>query len=186
MINRKIFFNEYKNTLDPNRKLDQTEVDALDIFLDFYDKDVAYFTTVQWAYVFATVYHETGATFLPVRESPRASESWRKSKLRYHPFYGRGYVQLTWDYNYKTYGKKLGIDLVKYPDLAMEYKNSWFILIDGFKNGVFTSKKMADYINSKKIDFKNARRIINGTDKADLIAGYAETFLQILNNAKQV
>jgi putative chitinase len=31
---------------------------------------------------------------------------------------GRGYIQLTHDYNYKKYGDKLGIDLVNNPDLA--------------------------------------------------------------------
>jgi hypothetical protein len=42
------------------------------------------------------------------------------------------------------------------------------------KNGVFTSKTLGDYISGNHIDFVNARRIINGTDRAELIAGYAE------------
>jgi hypothetical protein len=42
------------------------------------------------------------------------------------------------------------------------------------KNGVFTSKKLDHYINSQKVDFLNARRVINGTDKMNLIASYAK------------
>ena len=34
-------------------------------------------------------------------------------------YHGRGYIQLTHDYNYKQYGDELGIDLLNNPDLAM-------------------------------------------------------------------
>jgi hypothetical protein len=53
-------------------------------------------------------------------------------------------VQLTWDYNYRRLGPKIGVDLIKNPDLAED----WF----------------------------NARRIINGTDKASLIASPAKKY----------
>ena len=43
---------------------------------------------------------------------------------------------------------------------------------------------MSDYVNDKKKDYVGARRVINGTDKANLIAGYAKTFEQILNKSK--
>jgi hypothetical protein len=57
---------------------------------------------------------------------------------------------------------------------VMEPDISLFIIIDGMKNGVFTTRKIGDYINSQKIDFLNARRVINGTDKMNLIANYAK------------
>lgn len=180
-MNRKIFFDEYRKTLDPDRSISTQEVKDIDLFLSFFEKDFKMFSIKQWAYVFATVYHETAATFHPVRESPRTSEDWRKRNFRYFPYYGRGYVQITWDYNYKTYSKKLGVDLLKNPDLAMEPEYSWFILVDGFKYGVFTGRKISQYINEKGADYVNARRCINGTDKAQLIASYAKTFESILN-----
>lgn len=179
-MNRKIFFEEYKKNLDPNQKLDQKEVDAINLFLNFYERDKLTFNIPQWSYAFATVFHETAATFLPLREAPKLSEEWRKRNFRYFPFYGRGYVQLTWERNYALYSKKLGIDLVGNPDLAMKPEYAWFILIDGFKNGVFTGKKISDYINDKKKDYRNARRCINGTDRMDLIAKYALEFEKIL------
>lgn len=182
-MDRKIFFDLYRQNLDPNRKLDQSEVDALTTFLNFFERDIKMFSIKQWAYVFATVFHETGATFLPVIEAHWLSEAWRKKNLQYYPYYGRGYVQITWDYNYKAYSKKLAIDLLNNPELSMIPENSWFILVDGFKNGVFTGKKISGYINDKKADYKNARRIINGTDKAVLIASYAVLFESILEKA---
>ncbi|MEO0080462.1 MAG: glycoside hydrolase family 19 protein, partial [candidate division WOR-3 bacterium] len=71
----------------------------------------------QIAYVVATAEWETGKTFKPVKEAFWLSEEWRKKNLRYYPYYGRGYVQLTWESNYRKYSKILGIDLVGNPDL---------------------------------------------------------------------
>ncbi|NTV99551.1 MAG: carboxypeptidase, partial [Chlorobiaceae bacterium] len=50
----------------------------------------------QIAYVLATTQWETSQTFKPVREAFWESEEWRKKHFRYYPYYGRGYVQLTW------------------------------------------------------------------------------------------
>jgi predicted chitinase len=127
----------------------------------------------QIAYVLATVEHETNNTFRPVREAYWMPEWWRKRKLRYYPYYGRGYVQLTWDFNYRRYGQILGIQLLKEPDRAMEPAIANFVLVHGFKHGVFTGKAITDYIHQRKTDFVGARRCINGTDKAGKIAGIA-------------
>ena len=42
--------------------------------------------------------------------------------------------------------------------------------------GIFTGKKLGDYFNKTTEDWVNARRIINGLDKANLIAGHAKKF----------
>jgi len=184
MINRKNFFDGYRSNLDPNKKLDQSEVNALTIFIDFVDATWNYFTIPQWAYVFATTFHETKATFLPVKEAYWLSESWRLKNLKYSPYYGRGYVQITWRENYQKFSKDLGEDFVKNPDLVMLPKYAFKILIDGFKTGAFTGKKITDYINDKSKDYKRARRCINGTDKQELIASYAQFFEELLTNNK--
>ncbi len=67
----------------------------------------------QIAYVLATADHETNHTFKPVIEAYWLSnpDTYLKTHLpssKYYPYYGRGYVQLTWDYNYEKYGKLLG------------------------------------------------------------------------------
>ena len=95
----------------------------------------------------------------------------------------RGYVQITWRENYAKYSKVLSekfgyeINLVNSPDLALEPEYAIIILLDGFKYGRFTGKKIADYINDSKVDFKNARRCINGLDKATHIAKLAKKYV---------
>lgn len=127
----------------------------------------------QASYVLATACWETAHTVKPVREAYWLSESWRKNNLRYYPWYGRGYVQLTWEANYKKASQKLKTDFMKDPDKVMEPRYSSEILVLGSKEGWFTGKKLSDYINDTKVDYKGARRIINGTDKAAEIAKLA-------------
>lgn len=121
---------------------------------------------------------ETGKTFKPVREAFWKDEAWRRANLsRYYPYYGRGYVQLTWKANYEKYAELTGLDLVNSPDLAMDPQIALFILVHGFRTGAFTGKKITDYITAEEYDFVNARRCINGVDKAEEIAALAEKYL---------
>jgi hypothetical protein len=55
------------------------------------------------------------------------------------------------------------------------------IMFIGMKDGLFTGKKFADYFSPAKEDWVNARRIINGTDKAKLIAGHARKFYSAIS-----
>lgn len=137
------------------------------------------------AYVLGTVHWETNGTFLPVREAywVKNAEDWRKRNLRYYPYYGRGFVQLTWEYNYKKAGDYFKVDLVSNPDLAMEPNLSAKICILGMKNGWFTGKAISDYIDSIDesdkedfLEFWNARRVVNGMDKANDIAVLSEKY----------
>jgi peptidoglycan hydrolase-like protein with peptidoglycan-binding domain len=131
----------------------------------------------QVAYVLATAQWETAQTFKPVKEAFWLSEQWRRDNLRYYPFYGRGYVQLTWKNNYKAYSDLLAIDMVADPDLALDGRIALFVLVHGFKTGTFTGRKITDFIDANRTDFVNARRCINGSDKANEIALLAEAFL---------
>lgn len=151
----------------------------------------------QLAYVLATAYHETAHTMKPVRETlattdaqavSRLNNAWSKGQLGSvkNPYwrdgwFGRGYVQLTHKANYEKSGKKIGVDLVANPARAMDPAVAAEILVLGSKDGWFTTKKLEDYITLQKSDFVGARRIINGTDKASLIAGYAEKYDADLN-----
>lgn len=132
----------------------------------------------QCAYVLATTQWETNHTFEPVREAyyVKNAEAWRKKNLRYYPWYARGFIGLTWEYNYKKAGDKIGVNLIANPDLAMEPNNAAKIAVIGMKEGWFTGKKLSDYITLKTSNFTEARRIINGTDKADEIAELAKKY----------
>jgi hypothetical protein len=127
----------------------------------------------QIAYLLATTEHETAGTWQPVREAFWLSEEWRKKNLRYYPYYGRGYVQITWEFNYRRYQDLLGLPLLKQPDLVMRPDVSLYILVHGSKHGVFTGLKIDDFINATKTDYFNARKVINGLDRADSIAELA-------------
>jgi putative chitinase len=128
------------------------------------------------AYVLATAWHETAHTMRPVEEAFWLSDAWRRRNLRYYPWHGRGYVQLTWRENYERAAKHLGIDLTTDPRAAMEPATAAKILVAGMKEGWFTGKKLSDYITAYAADYAAARRIVNGTDKAHAIAGIAEDY----------
>lgn len=139
----------------------------------------------QLAYVLATAYHETAHTMKPVREY--GGETYLKKK-KYYPYVGMGYVQLTWKENYEKAGKILGVDFVSNPKLLLEPKYSAVIIVVGMKEGWFAGDqkgrhKLDRYITLQKSDFRQARKMINGMDKADLIAGYAVEYDKLLKAA---
>jgi len=151
-------------------------------------------------YVLATVQHETNDTFRPVREAywvrdkmdkkygedkgAKRFENWAKKEKnisKYWPYYGRGFVQITWEENYQKFSTILSskygakIDLISMPELAMNEELSIFVLVYGMKHGIFTGKKIDDYFGKQGSNFIDARRIINGTDKAKKIAILAQS-----------
>lgn len=135
------------------------------------------------AYVLATTYHETAATMQPIAEygHGKGRPYGEPDPDTLQVYYGRGYVQLTWKDNYlRAQDVVINLDtlahdvpLVMQPDLAMKPVYAAQIAINGMADGWFTGKALNDYLTTGKTDYMNARRIINGTDKADLIAGYA-------------
>lgn len=144
------------------------------------------------AYILATAWHETAHRMQPIAEYGKGRG--RKYGKSTPPFgkvyYGRGYVQLTWDYNYKKAGDKLGVDFLRYPEKVMEPEHAVKILFVGMQQGWFTGKKLRDYLdnvdeNDKEDlrEFTNARRIINGTDKQVMIGQYALVFEKALRAA---
>lgn len=69
------------------------------------------------------------------------------------------------------------------PDNAKEPHIAFAIMTLGMHQGWFTGKKLSDYINVDRTDYVNARRIINGVDRAAEIAELAKQLEQILNSA---
>jgi len=110
----------------------------------------------------------------------RPIEEWGKGKGKKYEglYYGRGYVQLTWLENYKkaTAKNSKGWNFILNPELALEVEPAMWICFEGMKNGWFTGAKLSQYFNDVKTDPINARRIINGTDCAQLIAALYDKF----------
>ena len=183
MLDRKVFY----DTLRPKINLTTSNVSGMNKVLGYAEERGT--PTNDLAYILATAWWETGQTMQPVREAFWLSESWRKKNLRYYPYYGRGLVQTTWIANYTTMSKVVGVDLVDKPDLLLKWEYALPALFVGMEKGLYTSKKLDSYIDDKDEsdsedlrEYTNARRIVNGTDKAATIGKLALTFERALRS----
>lgn len=135
-------------------------------------------TRAQVSYVIASVDHETGGTFKPIKEGFDITDAERGVKYsKYAPFFGRGFAQLTWEHNYEYYGSVLNLPLLRHPDLALNKQTALFILVHGMSYGKFTGRKLSDYVVYSDRGFESARRVINGNDRKEHIAAIARTYL---------
>jgi hypothetical protein len=130
------------------------------------------------AYVLATAHHETDHTMQPIREYGlgKGLDYGTPDPETGQTYYGRGYVQLTWKSNYKLMAERLNVDLVGDPDLALQPAVAAEIIYVGMTEGLFSGKKLAEFFNNDVSDWYNARRIVNGLDRAQKVAGYATAF----------
>lgn len=199
IIDRKVFFDRVRISLFAGKLLSD-RVDGLTHLLDQWETRHLG-EDIRWlAYALATAYHETGFTMRPVTEQggvvyltymydPQSPNLKRaalaKANGNIHTgdgvkYCGRGYVQLTWANNYRRIGDLIGIDLVGHPKRALEPDIAARILYEGMIGGWFSGVGLGHYFNERTTDWKNARRIINGLDCADKIAGYAKAFFAAL------
>jgi len=157
-------------------KLSQSQVDGMGFLLSAMEK--AHWPIAHAAYGLATAFHETARTMLPIAEygKGKGKAYGVPDKKTGQTYYGRGYVQLTWLFNYEKAQDELGQPLVSNPDLAMRADIAADVMVRGMQEGWFTGKANRAYLDKAPPDYVNARRIINGTDKAALIAGYATKF----------
>lgn len=181
MIDRKTLFGQMRRTLFRGH-LTQGTVDGTDAILDRWD--AAYGgAPIRWlAYALATTYHETDHTMMPIEEVGHGSGRayGERDATTGHVYYGRGFVQLTWKYNYERQSKKLDVDFVHYPDLVMQPKYAAQILLDGMRDGDFTGHCLDQYFNALVNNPTQARRIVNGMDCCSLLAIHHATFLSAL------
>ncbi|MCL4671596.1 MAG: hypothetical protein KJZ64_01375 [Sphingomonadaceae bacterium] len=193
-INRQFFFDHVRVALFGG-SLKQSQVNGMTALLDYWESKHAPKDDRLLAYLMATAFHETDKKMQPIREYGSISYF----DKRYGPppvgtnpslarslgntqqgdgsrFCGRGFVQLTGRRNYTDWAGRLGLDLVGNPDLCLGLDASTKILVEGSLLGIFTGRKLPNYFNATTSDWRNARRVINGTDKADLIAGHGKQF----------
>jgi len=184
----------------------QSQVDGINIILDTWDASafqdlrwLAYMLGTSYHETAATMQpiKEFGDTAYFTRmydvmgKRPDTARKMENTQPGDGPKYcGRGFVQLTWKINYRRAGHLLGVDLVNNPDLAMVPANAARIMFEGMTDATiifednsspdssfsFTGKTLEDYFNDNTADWINARRIINGTDHAAMIANTAQDF----------
>ena len=195
-FDHKKFFDGYRTRFGA---LTQDLVDAIEVLLTLIEKDSRFSGSEtdrrQLAYCLATFKWETAHTMKPIDE--HGSDAYFNS--RYGPqtkvgktlgntqpgdgalFHGRGYVQVTGRRNYTKAKTLTGVDLLTDPDRAKTPELAYEIAIQGMIDGWFTGKKLGNFIkNGAPPDYENARTIINGHDKAHLIADIARRFDEVL------
>jgi putative chitinase len=154
------------------------------------------------AYALATAYHETGYPLNGklVRFAPVTEYGTRPYFNKYEPetkigdrlgntepgdgylFRGRGFVQITGRANYAKFSEIVGHDLIADPDKALDPATAYIILREGMMRGFFTGKALPRYISYGLCDYINARRVINGLDRAEQIARIARQIDQVLHS----
>lgn len=194
-MNRSEFFNGIRG--DFTGKLEPDEVRGTEAILDVMDGA----PLAHVAYALATAWHETAGTMQPIKEWGGAAYFHSRYDIRgarpdlakrlgnMEPgdgvkFCGRGYVQLTGRANYAKASQKLGVDLIGNPDRAMECDIAARIMRQGMTEGWFTGKRFASYLpdvgRGTLGQYRDARRIINGIDRASDIARYAVVYQEAL------
>lgn len=145
------------------------------------------------SYMLATSYLETDTSMAAIKEFGNASyfSKYGVGNLAKRlgnrnvadgiKYAGRGHVMITGRDNYQKFSTILGIDLISNPDLALNPVVSAKILVIGSLKGVFTTRKLSDYITyGSRTDFIEARRVINGVDRKYDIADYAIKFRECI------
>lgn len=179
-------------------KLSQSQVDGLNTLLSSIEADTELSDIRHVAYMLATVKHECADTWEPVTE--RGSRSYfdkyeagtkignRLGNIHHgdgYLFRGRGYVQITGRANYTRLSHVLGrgTELAWSPDLVLIPEIAYQIMSVGMRRGLFTGKKLSDYINERGCNYTQCRRVINILDRASLIASYAQSFETVLRSS---
>lgn len=175
-IDRKKFFDGIRDSIHRG-SMTQEQVASYDAIFDAAEAypvvDVRHL-----AYIFATTRGEVGSGMQPVREigKGKGRPYGKPDPKSGQTYYGRGFVQLTWADNYRSLGKRIGVDLYNNPDLALDRTIAARVLVIGMMEGLFTGKRLSDYIVKTMTNFEDARRIINGTDRAAEFATIARKY----------
>lgn len=193
-------FDLYKQLFNKSR-INQDFVNSINglfqVFNEYNAEDGTSFLNI--AYMLATSYHETAYTMKPIKEYGSYKylskyDTGRLAKILGNTpeadgdgilYAGRGHVMITGLDNYRRFSKLLNIDLVQFPDLALDPVVSAKILTIGSLRGLFTTRSLGDYLRSGSLlEFTRARAVINGTDDALEIAKHAVKFLECLTLTK--
>lgn len=183
--------------------LSQRQVDGCEALLDA----LVGFPLDHAAHVLGECYHETGGGMYPVKETvfawstnktptdaqviARLDSAFKAGKLKWvkTPYwrggwFGRGFIQITHEDNYRKLSPVVGVDLVRNRDKALDPAVSARIAAEGCRLGLFTGKRLSDF-DGPVYDHYNARAIVNGDKAANggKVANYARSFAKALDAA---
>lgn len=190
-------------------KLSEDQVQGMENLLNVREQYIPDMPPHELAYDLATASWETAGTMQPITErGPKSYFNKYEPGTKIgnvlgntqpgdgYRYRGEGHVQNTGRRNASVATKrlnelyKLGIDLVKNPEQRGDPLVSALSLFIGNREGWWTGKDINDYIDNidesddeDLREFSNARRIVNGTDKAVEIGKRALAFEKGLQKA---
>ena len=100
-----------------------------------------------------------------------------------HRYYGRGYVQITWAANYQKIDQVLGTNTYQNPNQMLDPEIAAPATVIGMRDGIFTSRSLADYGYGDNFDWNGARSIINDGDLRSTIGGYGRHIYEYIKDA---
>jgi putative chitinase len=152
----------------PNQAQSESIAQIIMSFMIYGDRDLN-----KLSYILSTAWHESKLQLVKEKRGTPGSDLHKlQEKYWDSGFYGRGFVQLTHRDNYAKLGKLLNIDLVNNPDLALDRRYAADIIVLGMMQGLFTGVSLRNYISPSHQDYVSARKVVNGLDRAQLIADY--------------
>jgi predicted chitinase len=104
------------------------------------------------------------------------------------PYFGRGLIQLTGKSNYDYYGKKVGVNLVKNADKALQNKTSYDIAVEYLmekRGGAYAdgNRKRSTFDLVSDGNFSLARKSVKGSSSGwQEVKDIYDKWLNILNN----
>jgi hypothetical protein len=136
-------------------------------------------------------HHQTHAPLTLVTRCPAGKAT--------HQYYGRGYIQITWPEAYALHSPGVGVDLLHFPERALEPGVAYGILKNWLVRGVgWNNHGLPEYVNdamgagTARAGYRRARRLVAGAHvdsnervrlSATRIAGWADTIDGILVNS---
>lgn len=189
--------------------------DSLRDVFDYASKDKRITTKKQLAYLLATARKESdyslqrwesdylcGKKGVAYQDKPcqKALDYYRSTtggKKNYYtlgtddkglPYFGRGLIQLTGKSNYDYYGKKVGVNLVKNADKALQNKTSYDIAVEYLmekRGGAYAdgNRKRSTFDLVSDGNFSLARKSVKGSSSGwQEVKDIYDKWLNILNN----
>ena len=188
MINRKFFFSQSRISLFDGI-VPVSAAEGIEVILSQWETNYDTHDDRWLAYILGTVHYESDRSFKPMSEGgarlrhlvrnedaegrANGEVAGRPDDEELERYFGRGFVLLTWKANYAWVGDRIGVDLVNEPHRAADLDVASQVIIAGMRHGWFNGRMLADYFNSQVEDSVGAREVLNGRNKANLVAGYA-------------